>query len=189
MKLVFATHNQNKLKEVQALLPKYIEILSLDDIGCTEDIPEEEDTIAGNAMAKANYVKQHYGYDCFADDTGLEVSALGGAPGVYSARYAGPQKNDQDNVNKLLDELKDHHDRSARFKTVIALNLDREKILFLGIAEGAITTKPQGDNGFGYDPVFQPEGYQETFAELPLSEKNKISHRAKAMKALIEYFK
>jgi XTP/dITP diphosphohydrolase len=188
MKLVFATHNRNKLKEVQALLPKHIEILSLDDIGCTEEIPEEADTIEGNAMAKANYVKQKYGYDCFADDTGLEVSALNGAPGVYSARYAGPQKNDQDNVNKLLEELRGMEDRSARFKTVIALNLDRERILFQGIASGVITEKPKGKNGFGYDPVFMPDGYKETFAELALTEKNKISHRAKAMQALIEYF-
>lgn len=189
MKLVFATHNRNKLKEVQALLPKTIEVLSLDDIGCTEDIPEEADTIEGNAIGKANYVKEKYGYDCFADDTGLEVSALDGAPGVYSARYAGPQKSDSDNVAKLLRELEDKEDRSARFKTVIALNLDREKILFPGIAEGLITETPRGEGGFGYDPVFLPAGYEKTFAELPLSEKNKISHRAKAMNALIDYFK
>ncbi|THD67487.1 non-canonical purine NTP diphosphatase [Robertkochia marina] len=189
MKLVFATHNKNKLKEVKALLPKHIEILSLDDIGCHEEIPEEADTIEENAIGKANYIRDQYGYNCFADDTGLEVKALKGAPGVYSARYAGPEKNDQSNVKKLLKDLEDKDDRTARFKTVIALNLENEKILFQGIAKGEITTAPKGDKGFGYDPVFKPEGFEKTFAELPLSEKNKISHRAKAMKQLIDYFR
>lgn len=189
MKLVFATHNINKLKEVRALLPKSIEILSLGDIGCTEDIPEEADTIEENAIGKANYIKSKYGYNCFADDTGLEVRSLNGAPGVYSARYAGPGKKDQDNIEKLLKELENETNREARFKTVIALNLENEKILFQGIAEGIITGAPRGDRGFGYDPVFQPGGYEQTFAELPLTEKNKISHRAKAMKQLIDYFK
>ncbi|WP_224491025.1 non-canonical purine NTP diphosphatase [Robertkochia flava] len=189
MKLVFATHNLNKLKEVKALLPKHIELLSLDDIGCTEEIPEEADTIEENAIGKANYVKNTYGYDCFADDTGLEVTALNGAPGVYSARYAGAEKSDLKNIEKLLNELDGKKDRSARFKTVIALNLENEKILFQGIAEGTIVETPRGDSGFGYDPVFKPSQYDQTFAELPLSEKNKISHRAKAMQQLIDYFK
>lgn len=189
MKLVFATHNLNKLKEVRALLPKHIEILSLDDIGCTEEIPEEAETIEENAMAKADYIRNHYGYNCFADDTGLEVAALNGAPGVYSARYAGAEKSDRLNMEKLLRELKGKEDRKARFKTVIALNLENEKILFQGIAEGTIVDTPRGDRGFGYDPVFMPLQYERTFAELPLSEKNRISHRAKAMQQLIDYFK
>lgn len=188
MKLVFATHNLNKLKEVKALLPKHITLLSLDDIGCEEDIPEEGDTIEENAIAKANYVKTNYGYNCFADDTGLEVKALNGAPGVYSARYAGPQKNDKDNLAKLLEEMSGKEDRSARFKTVIALNLDNEKILFQGIAGGTITEVAAGEGGFGYDPVFLPSGHEKTFAELSVAEKNRISHRGKAMKQLIDYF-
>lgn len=189
MKLVFATHNPNKLREIQALMPKHLEILSLDDIQCHEDIPEEADTIEENAIGKANYVREHYGYNCFADDTGLEVKALHGAPGVHSARYSGEERSDLKNMEKLLDELGDHQDRTARFKTVIALNLENEKILFQGIAKGQITREPKGEQGFGYDPIFRPDGYEVTFAELPLSEKNKISHRAKAMKQLIDYFK
>lgn len=189
MKIVFATHNANKLKEVKALLPKHLQLLSLDDIGCHEDIPEEAGTIEGNAIAKANYVKDKYGYNCFADDTGLEVKSLNGAPGVHSARYAGADRSDLKNMEKLLQELEGSDDRAARFKTVIALNLENEKILFQGIIEGQITTAPKGDKGFGYDPVFQPVGFEETFAELPLSEKNKISHRARAMQQLIDYFK
>ena len=190
MKLVFATHNKNKLTEIKALLPHYLEILSLDDIGCTEDIPETAETIEGNAILKANYVKEKYGYNCFADDTGLEVDALNGAPGVYSARYAGTDKNAIDNINKLLDELNGNANRKARFKTVIAMNLEnQEKVLFQGIVCGEIIYEKKGQNGFGYDPVFKPQGYEETFAELPLSIKNEISHRALAMQQLIEYLK
>jgi len=188
MKLVFATHNENKLIEIRTLLPHHIEILGLNEIGCTEDIPETADTIEGNAILKANYVKKKYGYNCFADDTGLEVVALKGAPGVYSARYAGEQKNADDNMNKLLAELQEENNRKARFKTVIAMNLENdEKVLFQGIAVGKIINEKKGDKGFGYDPIFQPEGYDKTFAELPLSVKNEISHRAKAMQQLIEY--
>lgn len=187
MKLVFATHNLNKLKEVKSILPPDIELLSLDDIGCTEEIEEYGETIEENATIKANYVFDNYNLNCFADDTGLEVESLDGAPGVYSARYAGEQKDATDNMNKLLKELEDKEDRSARFKTVIALRTDREKIIFNGIINGVITTSKKGNNGFGYDPIFQPEGYKNTFAELISEEKNKVSHRAKAIKQLIDY--
>lgn len=187
MKLVFATHNKNKLHEVQVLVPDYITLLSLDDIGCDEDIPETSDTIAGNAIQKADYIRENYGCDCFADDTGLEVEALDGAPGVYSARYAGEEKNADANTEKLLRELGDKNNRNARFKTVIALHLNGERILFDGIVNGNITKQKSGDKGFGYDPVFLPEGYDKTFAELPLDVKNTIGHRGKAVKQLIDY--
>ncbi|MEH6706167.1 non-canonical purine NTP diphosphatase [Galbibacter orientalis] len=189
MKLVFATHNLNKLKEVKSILPDYIELLSLEDIGCTEEIEENGDTIEENAAIKANYVFDNYNLNCFADDTGLEVESLDNAPGVYSARYAGPQKNSDDNMDKLLQELAEKDNRAARFKTVIALRTDQEKIIFNGIVNGVITTEKKGDNGFGYDPIFQPEGTTKTFAEFSSEEKNKVSHRAKAMKQLIDYLK
>lgn len=189
MKLVFATHNQNKLLEVKALLPKHIELLSLTDIGCHEEIPETSDTIEGNAMLKADYVTKKYGMNCFADDTGLEVEALNGEPGVFSARYAGEEKNAEANMNKLLTSLSDITNRQARFKTAIALNIQGEKVLFVGIINGLIGDTKKGDKGFGYDPVFIPEGHTKTFAELPLSVKNEISHRAKAMYQLIDYLK
>lgn len=188
MKLVFATNNPNKLKEVKALLPAHITLLSLSDIGCAEDIPETADTIEGNAIQKASYIQQHYGYDCFADDTGLEVAALNGAPGVYSARYAGPKKNAADNMDKLLSELEKFTNREAQFKTVIALSLNNEMKTFTGICAGGITTAKKGDKGFGYDPIFLPNGFNKTFAELELSEKNKISHRGLAAHKLIEFF-
>lgn len=187
MKLVFATHNQNKFKEVQTLMPGHVELLSLNDIGCHEDIPETADTIDGNAILKAEYVNRHYGYNCFADDTGLEVSSLNGAPGVFSARYAGPAKSAQANMKKLLEDMKDIEDRSARFKTAIALSLRGNQNLFLGICEGTITQEPRGEKGFGYDPVFQPIGLQETFAEMSLSQKSEIGHRGKAMRQLLQY--
>ncbi|KAA3621935.1 MAG: non-canonical purine NTP diphosphatase [Flavobacterium sp.] len=189
MKLVFATHNQNKFTEVKALLPGYIELLSLNDIDCDEDIPETAETIAENAIQKVEYVKLHYGMDCFADDTGLEVAALNNAPGVYSARYAGPGKDAQANMEKLLRELQDKKDRSARFKTVIALTLNNNPVLFQGICNGVITREARGTRGFGYDPVFQPEGYTQTFAEMPLTLKSEIGHRGKAMRQLIDYLK
>ncbi len=190
MQLVFATHNNNKLIEIKALLPHHIEVLSLNDIGCLEEIPETSNTIEGNAILKANYIRKKYGYNCFADDTGLEVEALDGAPGVYSARYAGEQKDANDNINKLLDELENETNRKARFKTVIAMNLENdEKVLFQGIVCGEIIKGRKGTHGFGYDPIFQPEGYDKTFAELPLTIKNDISHRAKAMYQLIDYLK
>lgn len=189
MNLVFATHNQNKFKEVQLLLPEHITLLSLHDIDCVDEIPETEETLEGNAKLKADYVTDNYGYPCFADDTGLLVEVLNGAPGVYSARYAGAQKNAEDNMNKLLNELKNETQRSAQFKTVIALNLKQEKVVFNGIVKGEITKEKYGTKGFGYDPIFKPTGYGKTFAELPLSTKNKISHRGKAIQELIAYLK
>lgn len=189
MELVFATHNKNKFEEIKAMLPKHITLLSLNDIGCTEDIAETEDTIDGNAILKAEYVRHRYGYNCFADDTGLEVEALNGAPGVYSARYAGEDKNDQANVSKLLKELSNKINRKAHFKTVIALNLKDNENLFTGICEGEITTEKYGEYGFGYDPVFCPNGFDKTFAEMTMEEKSKISHRGKAFAQLIEYLR
>jgi XTP/dITP diphosphohydrolase len=185
MKIVFASNNKNKIIELQSMLPKSVTILSLESIGCHEEIPETAPTIEGNAILKANYVTQKYGYDCFADDTGLEVLALDGAPGVYSARYAGEQRNPEDNMNLLLKNLTDKETRAAQFKTVIALNLNGEQHLFTGIAKGEITLKKIGNQGFGYDPIFQPEGFTETFAQLPLELKNEISHRGKATKQLL----
>ena len=185
MKLVFASNNKNKIQEIQALVPNTIQIVSLEDIGCTEDIPETADTIEGNAILKANYVTSNYGYDCFADDTGLVVDALNGAPGVYSARYAGKQKDANDNMDKLLSELKDESNRKANFKTVIALNLNGKQNLFTGIINGKIIEEKIGTNGFGYDPIFVADGYEKTFAELSMEEKSTISHRGIAVKELI----
>lgn len=189
MQLVFATNNLNKLREVQALLPKEIKLLSLEAIGCTKDIPETQPTIEGNAIEKAEYLKEHYGYDCFADDTGLEVSALNGEPGVFSARYAGEKRNAQDNMDKLLNNLQDKSNRSAQFKTVIALCLNGELHTFTGLCKGSILTVKRGDKGFGYDPVFQPEGYTQTFAEMELELKNQIGHRGKAIQQLVAFLK
>jgi len=187
MKLVFASNNKNKIVEIQSMLPSEIQILSLEEIGCFGDIAETENTIEGNAILKANYVTNNYGYDCFADDSGLEVHALNGEPGVYSARYAGPQRNSDDNTDKLLSELLDKSDRSANFKTVIALNLNGNQKLFTGIINGVITTERSGNQGFGYDPIFRPDGYQKTFAEFSLEEKAKISHRGLAVKQLVDF--
>lgn len=189
MKIVFATNNKNKIREVQQLLPAAIEIISLESIGCFEEIPETADTIAGNAIMKANYITEKYGYDCFADDTGLEVDALNGEPGVYSARYAGEQRNADDNMNKLLEALSNKTNRKAQFKTVIALNLNGKQHLFTGTASGEITLEKTGDQGFGYDPIFRPEGFTATFAQLSLEEKGVISHRGKAVKLLIDFLK
>lgn len=189
MNIVFATNNPNKIKEVQALVPSHIKLVSLKDIGCVEDLPETQNTIKGNAVQKANYIKEHYGLDCFADDTGLEVMALGGAPGVYSARYAGPMRDADANMNLLLSELASKDNRSARFKTVIAMHFQGELITFEGICEGEITTSKSGTRGFGYDPIFQPKNYNQTFAEISLDEKNRIGHRGKAVSKLVEYFK
>jgi len=187
MKLVFASNNKNKIAEIQSMLPESITILSLEDINCFEDIPETADTIEGNAILKADYVTQKYGYDCFADDTGLEVDALNGEPGVYSARYAGEQKNADDNMNKLLKALENNKNRSAQFKTVITLNLEGKQYLFTGIAKGEITETKTGTSGFGYDPIFKPENFDKTFAELPLEIKNSIGHRGKAVQQLIDF--
>ena len=185
MKLVFATHNENKVKEVQAILPPHISLLSLTDIGCLEEIPETGKTLEENAILKANYITQKFSYPCFADDTGLVVDALDGAPGVYSARYAGESRDANANMSKLLNELSHTKDRAARFETVIALNLNNEQYIFTGKVEGEITDKKSGEKGFGYDPIFKPLGYTKTFAELPLEVKNKIGHRGKAIQKLI----
>ena len=187
MKIVFASNNKNKIHEIQSMLPESIQIVSLESIGCFEEIPETADTIEGNAILKANYITQKYGFDCFADDTGLEVEALNGEPGVYSARYAGEQRNADDNMNKLMGELLDKPNRNAQFKTVIALNLKGKQYLFTGIASGEITLEKKGTGGFGYDPIFKPTNYDETFAELSLAVKNEISHRGKATKALLDF--
>ena len=187
MKLVFASNNKNKIIEIQALLPTSIQILSLEDIGCFEEIPETADTIYGNAILKANYVSEKYGFSCFADDTGLEVQALNGEPGVYSARYAGEQKDANDNMDKLLTNLRDKEDRSANFKTVICLNLKGEQQLFTGIVNGKIIEEKIGTNGFGYDPIFVADGFTKTFAELTLLEKSTISHRGLAVKQLVDF--
>jgi len=188
MRLCFATNNEHKLTEVRALLPASIELVSLHDIGCHEELPETRDTLAGNARQKAEHVWQHYHTACFADDTGLEVAALRGEPGVYSARYAGPQRSAADNIAKLLHELQGQTDRSAQFRTVVALVLpDGAWHEFHGVVEGTITTERRGTDGFGYDPVFQPAGHAATFAEMPLSQKNTMSHRAQAVEQLIAF--
>jgi XTP/dITP diphosphohydrolase len=188
IQIVFATNNQNKLKEVQAQLPDEIKLISLKDIGCYEDIPETQKTIEGNAIQKANYIKMKYNKDCFADDTGLEVMALNGAPGVHSARYAGPEKNSKKNIEKLLSSLEKTANRSAQFKTVIALHYKGELIQFEGICEGKITRTAKGSSGFGYDPIFKPSVKDKTFAELTLKEKNEIGHRGIAVAKLIAFF-
>ena len=187
LELVFATNNHNKLIEVQQLLPDTIKLLSLADIGCNEEIPETAKTLAGNAQLKADYVTQRYGYDCFADDTGLAVAALDGAPGVYSARYAGEECTPEDNIQKLLAELKNTVERSAKFSTVIALNLKGKQYLFEGICKGEILYDKQGEQGFGYDPIFKPLGFERSFAEMTLAEKGQISHRGKAGAKLVEF--
>ena len=185
MKLVFATNNVNKLKEVQEMLPNSIELLSLKDIHCFDEIDETETTLEGNARLKASYVTQKYGYHCFADDTGLEVESLDGKPGVYSARYAGEPSNSENNMQKLLQELNGKENRKAQFRTDICLQLDGKQFFFDGICKGEILTKKQGEKGFGYDPIFQPEGYCQSFARMQRNEKNKISHRGLAIKKLV----
>ena len=187
MKLVFATNNQHKLDEVRKVVTGDFEIVSLSEIDCHDDIPETADTLEGNALQKARYIKEHFGYDCFADDTGLEVEALNNAPGIYSARYAGPGHDSEANMNKLLQEMKDKKNRKAQFRTAIALILNGKEYLFEGIVRGSIITEKRGNSGFGYDPIFVPENYTETFAELGNDIKNQISHRAEAVKKLIEF--
>lgn len=187
MKLVFATHNLNKFKEVKALLPASIELLSLTDIGCNEDIPETEATIEGNAKLKVAHVRKHYDLNCFGDDTGLEVKSLNNEPGVYSARYSGKDATAETNMDKLLSNLNDKEDRSARFKTAIAVDIDGVEQLFVGLCEGNITKARSGSKGFGYDPIFLPEGSQDTFAQMTLAEKSRIGHRGKAMRQLITF--
>ena len=189
MELVFATNNAHKLEEVRQILGDRFKVLSLNDIGCHEDIPETADTFQGNALQKARYVKEHYGYDCFADDTGLEVKALDGAPGVHSARYAGDHDSEA-NMTKLLHELEKKSDRSAQFRTVVALILNGQEVLFEGIVTGQIATERHyGDGGFGYDPIFVPDGYTETFSQMSSQGKNLISHRGRAVRKLADYLK
>lgn len=189
MKLVFATNNQHKLEEISRLLEGKHEIISLSSLGCQDEIPEDQDTLEGNALQKARYIKEHFGYDCFADDTGLEIEALNNRPGVYSARYAGPAKDSLENMKKVLEEMQGKTNRKACFRTVIALILDGREHLFEGRVDGEILTTQQGEAGFGYDPIFRPTGYQVSFAEMPMDEKNKISHRGRATRKLAEYLK
>lgn len=187
-KLVFATNNSYKLKEVSAILGDKVELLSLNDINCYDDITETADTLEGNALLKARYIYDKFGVDCFADDTGLEVEALNGAPGVYSARYAGGDGHDSEaNMRKLLVELSDKENRKAQFRTVVALILGGKEYLFEGIVKGEIKQEKKGGEGFGYDPVFTPEGYSQTFAELGDEVKNQISHRSRAVHKLCEF--
>lgn len=187
--IVFATHNPNKLKEIRQMLPAGLQVLSLDDIGCREEIPETAATLEGNARIKASYVHEHFGYDCFADDTGLEVLALDGAPGVYSARFAGPGADSRANMQKLLQLMEGKTDRRARFRTVIALAREGVFHFFEGQVSGEILFHPSGSGGFGYDPVFRPGGYDISFAQMPLEEKNRISHRGRAFRNLSAFLR
>lgn len=188
MKLVFATNNKHKLDEVRKITSHHpVEIVSLAEINCFDDIPETADTLEGNALQKAHYIQEKFGLNCFADDTGLEVEALNNAPGVYSARYAGPGHDSEANMKKLLHEMEGKENRKARFRTVIALVWNGKTYTFEGIVNGTITTAKRGENGFGYDPIFIPEGYEQTFAELGNDIKNQISHRAKAVEKLDEF--
>ncbi|TDQ17283.1 dITPase [Algoriphagus boseongensis] len=187
MKICFATNNSKKIEEVKAALGSAYQIVSLQEIGCYEELPETGDTLDHNAFQKARYVKENYGVDCFADDTGLEVDALDGAPGVYSGRFAGEPRSDERNIDLLLSKMQGEKNRSARFRTVIALLLNEKEYSFAGVAEGEILESRIGSGGFGYDPIFRPNGYEKTFAELSLTEKNQISHRGKAVKALINF--
>lgn len=189
MKICFATNNSKKIEEVKAALSADFEIVSLQQIGCFEELPETGNTLQHNAFQKARYVKENYGVDCFADDTGLEVDGLDGAPGVYSGRFAGEPRSDERNVSLLLEKMEGKKDRNAKFRTVIALIIDGGEYSFEGTAEGEILNKKIGLGGFGYDPVFRPTGYDRTFAELPLVEKNEISHRGKAVRALISFLR
>lgn len=185
--IVFATNNKHKLEEIRNILDNTLNILNLDDINCHEDIPETGSTIEENALIKARYIKEKYGYDCFADDTGLEIKSLNNEPGVYSARYAGNDHNSEKNMQKVLENLKGKNDRSACFRTCIALITGNNEYLFEGKIEGEIITEKKGESGFGYDPIFVPDGYTQTFAELGNDIKNKISHRALAVKKLINF--
>ena len=189
MKLVFASNNKNKIAEIQQQVGSQFQIVSLEDIGCFVDIPETAETIEGNAILKANYVTENFGLPCFADDTGLEIESLNNEPGVYSARYAGEQKNAEDNMNLVLEKLATQTNRKAQFKTIITLNINGEQHLFEGVVKGQITTEKSGDQGFGYDPVFQPEGFSSTFAQMNIEQKSVISHRGIAVQKLIDFLK
>lgn len=185
--LIIATNNAHKLQEIQPLISDHFDIKTLKQIGCTDDIPETADSLEGNALLKARYIFEKYGCDCFADDTGLEIEALNGRPGVFSARYASDGHDFEANIDKVLGEMHGIDNRNARFRTVIALILDRKVNYFEGIVNGKIITERKGSEGFGYDPVFIPEGYTQTFAEMSLAEKNKISHRARAVARLVDF--
>jgi len=187
--LIFATNNKHKLSEISPLIKEQFRVISLAEIGCTEDIEESADTLEGNARLKASFIAETYGYDCFADDTGLEIEALDSRPGVHSARYAGESHNFEANINKVLNELEGKQNRKARFRTIIVLIVNGNEFQFEGAIEGRILEKRRGSKGFGYDPIFIPYGYDKTFAEMPLSEKNKISHRAIAIAKLIGFLK
>ena len=187
MKIIFASHNQKKTEEIRSMLPSHFNLLNLHDLGQTEVIPEEEPTIEGNSAFKANWVFEKYGLPCFADDTGLEVLALAGAPGVHSARYAGEVRSDDANMQKLLENLKTHKDRSSQFKTVITYRAEGVFEQFTGLVKGEIALEAKGSQGFGYDPIFFPEGQQRTFAEMELAEKNEYSHRARAFSQLMNF--
>ena len=187
MKLVFATNNPNKLKEVQKMLPNTIKLLSLRDINCFDEIDETEMSLEGNAKLKSNYITQKYGYNCFADDTGLEVESLDGKPGVYSARFAGEPSNSENNMQKLLTELKNKSNRNAQFRTIISLHINNATFIFEGICKGSILENKQGEKGFGYDPIFKPENHTVSFAEMSSEEKNIISHRGIAIKKLVNF--
>src|SRR5690554_4008747 len=187
--LVFATQNQNKAKEIQGLLPSNFTVKTLKDIACTDDIPEEQPDLAGNALQKARYVYDKYNVDCFADDTGLEIDALDGEPGVFSARYAGSEKDSQKNMDLVLEKLNNQSNRKAQFRTAIALILDGKEHLFEGKVKGEIRKERSGEKGFGYDPIFEPENYGKTFAEMTLDEKNERSHRGRAIEKLAAFLK
>ena len=189
MKLVFATNNQNKVNEIKSLIGNGVEILSLKDIGCNEELPETKETLEGNALQKARYVADNYNVNCFADDTGLEIESLNGAPGVYSARYAGVECKAEDNMTKVLAELGDKENRLAKFRTIVALIIKGEEHSFEGKIDGSITRSKSGSDGFGYDPIFQPNGFDITFSEMSMAEKNAISHRGKAVAKLVAFLK
>ena len=188
-KLVFATNNAHKLAEVRAILEPEFTIISLDDLNCKDDIPETADTLEGNALLKATYIHEKFGLDCFADDTGLEIEELGGEPGVYSARYAGEGRNATDNMLKVLEKLKNEINRKARFRCVISLIIDGKEKQFEGIVEGTILKEKHGVAGFGYDPIFMPDGFSQSFAEMSADDKNQVSHRGQAVKKLVDYLK
>lgn len=187
MDLVFATNNQHKLQELQAILGNEFRLLSLKDIGCNEDIPEEQPTLEGNASQKSHYIFNKFGYNCFADDTGLEIDALNGEPGVYSARYAGEEKSAEANMEKVLHKMAKINNRNARFRTVISLIINGKEDLFEGVVNGEILFSKKGGSGFGYDPIFQPDGFEKSFAEMEMDEKNKISHRGRAVQKLVNF--
>ena len=187
MDLVFATNNQHKLQELQAILGDEFRLLSLKDIGCNEDIPEEQPTLEGNASQKSHYIFNKFGYNCFADDTGLEIDALNGEPGVYSARYAGEEKSAEANMKKVLHKMAKINRRKARFRTVISLIINGKEDLFEGVVNGEILFSKKGGSGFGYDPIFQPDGFEKSFAEMGMDEKNKISHRGRAVQKLVNF--